>query len=167
MTKNANTETREDVAERIGQAWEIHVGRKEIGRRHRGLLQRFWEWLIWKRYSVKDLYFFVYNEFHRPDRITDLMPIDFPMGHDNIKKPARILNIFQMTGGWKIASRDLAALVRGPLVSESGDAVLVEAEVRWDQIKRLSLSFSKIFIQAVGLIASIIAIYEFIIKQLI
>ena len=75
------------IVSRMESDWAIDTHNREICLREKPWYVRSWNWLTLKRYTVRNLYIFVYDYFHRPGNIDRLMPIEFPIDHDNIKKP--------------------------------------------------------------------------------
>lgn len=109
----------------MAKNWIIDTDNKEIKQVQRLWYIRLWHWITLKRYTVRDLYIYVYDYFHAPERITILMPIEFPMDHDNIKKPKDIPYNFVLKGGWKIPDEYSKKLIKGPLISEDGSSLIV------------------------------------------
>jgi len=108
--------------------WVIDTKNREIRLRHRPWYIRLWHWLTLKRFTVRQLYIYVYDHFHDPERIAQLMPIEFPIDHDNIKKPKGVPFNFVMQGGWEIPEEHAKKLIKGPLISEDGSKLIVQAD---------------------------------------
>ena len=125
------------IIARMESDWIIDTANLEIRLKEMPWYIQFWNWLTLKRYTVRELYIFVYDYFHRPSNIKRLMPISFPIDHDNIKKPKGVPFNFVMQGGWEIPSDYLPKLIEGPLISEDGSLLLVKTDSRLDHIGRL------------------------------
>ena len=119
--------------------WEIDTQNYEIRLKEKRWHIRLWHWITLKRYTVRELYLFVYDHFHHPSRIAQLMAIDFPIGHDNIKMPAGVPYNFVMKGGWKIPQEYARKLIKGPLISEDGSALIVKIDSRLELLGRTLL----------------------------
>jgi len=119
---------RKKIVATMSDNWEIDTVNREIRLKDRPWYVRLWHWFTFKRYTVRQLYIYVYEYFHHPDRIAKLMPIEFPLNHDNIRKPHGVPFNFVMQGGWEIPKDDARKLIKGPLISENGSAVIVRAD---------------------------------------
>ena len=67
------------------------------------------------------------------------MPIEFPIDHDNIKKPAGVPYNFVMQGGWEIPPEYAKKLIKGTLISEYGSTLIVKTDSRFDILGRTLL----------------------------
>ena len=121
-------EKRRNVVANMAKNWTIDTNNKEIRLIKRPWYIRFWHLITLKRYAVRELYIYVYDYFHAPDRIQQLMPIAFPMDHDNIKKPKDVPYNFALKGGWEIPVEFSRKLIKGPLISEDGSTLIVSTD---------------------------------------
>jgi len=147
---------------KMGDRWLIDEQTKEIKRKSVSSWRMFLDFFSWRRYSIWELYWFIKHERHYGGNAQNLRGFRFPIRHDNIAKPEGIPFIYQLQGGWNIPSRDLRVLNKGPLISEDGTKTLVEANIKSKQIINLLVTLGKFILQIVGLIASLIGIYQFI-----
>ena len=131
---------RSEIIEKMKNDWEIDTQHLEIKLKEKPWYKRIWKWLILTRYTMRELYIYVYNHFHDPSRIRSLMPIAFPFDHDNFKKPKSIPSTFVLRSGWIIPEEYLSKLIKGPLISEDGTRVLVATHSRL----KIILDFSKL-----------------------
>jgi hypothetical protein len=116
--------------------WEIDTQLKQIKLKRRSIFRRLLDLLSFKRYTVRELYTFIYNEFHSKENIKKMMVHDFPIDHDNIKKPEGVPFIYVMQAGWIIPKNSLRKVGGGPLISEDGSKVLVSANSKLDALVR-------------------------------
>lgn len=127
------------VTSKMEKNWEVDVKNQEIRLKKRPWYIRLFHFLIVYRYSVRELYIFVYDQFHAPDKIESMMPFEFPINHDNIKKPKGVPFNYVMQGGWSIREEDLKKIIRGPLISENGDKLLVSTDTKIAIVSRILL----------------------------
>ena len=116
----------------MSKDWIIDTHNLEIRLRNRPWYIKFWHWITLKRYTVRELYIYVYEHFHHPSRIAQLMPIEFPIDHDNIKKPKEVPFNCVMQGGWEIPREYANKLIKGPLISEDGASLIVKTDSHFD-----------------------------------
>jgi hypothetical protein len=142
--------------EKVRNDWIVDSVCKQIKRKP-GFLRKAISWFLWKRYSVKEIYIFLKHEWAEKSQ---LQCFSFPMDHDNFPKPKSIPFIYRLDHGWEIPPEDLKILVNGPLISQSGDKILVEATVRWRQVYFYLKYATKIIIQLSLLFSALKGIYE-------
>ncbi|MFC1998828.1 hypothetical protein ACFLVR_04200 [Chloroflexota bacterium] len=113
------------IVKNLSKDWMIDTQHEEIRRKTRPWYIHVWYFLIFKRYTVRELYTYVYDYFHCEANIHKLMPISFPMDHDNIKKPKDVPFNFVMLDKWEIPDEDAKILMKGPLISSDGSRTIV------------------------------------------
>jgi|GEM_PF-3979260 len=81
---------------------------------------------LWKRFQVKSLYFWANGTWSQQN----MMPFPFPLKHDGFTLSSEVEKEiprgFQMKDNWTISASALKYLRRGPLISESGETILVQ-----------------------------------------
>ncbi|MFH6603094.1 hypothetical protein ACEZ3G_06370 [Maribacter algicola] len=112
----------------MSKNWMIDLASNEIKLKKRTWFIQLFHFITCRRYTVRELYIFIYNEFHAPDKIAGMMSYSYPIDHDNIKKPKGVPFNYVMQGGWTIPESSLKKLIKGPLISEHGYALLVKAD---------------------------------------
>ncbi len=130
---------RRNAIRRMAEDWEIDTQNYEIRLKEKPWYINVWYWITLKHYTVRELYYFVYDHFHNPSRIAQLMPIEFPLDHDNIKKPSGVPYNFVMQGGWEIPPVFAKKLIKGPLISEDGSTLIVKTDSHLDNLVRTLL----------------------------
>lgn len=128
---------RNKLLARMENDWVIDTVNYEIKLKKQSWYIVFWYWITLKRYTVKDLYIYVYEHFHAPERIAELMPIAFPIDHDNIKKPKGVPYNYVLQGAWSIPEEYSKKLIKGPLISEDGATLIVKTDSYVHIISRL------------------------------
>ncbi|MDP3311816.1 hypothetical protein [Lutibacter sp.] len=127
------------ITSKMNKNWEIDVEKQEIRLKNRPWYIQLFQFLIVKRYTVRELYIFIYDQFHSPDKIKSMMVFSFPINHDNIKKPKGIPFNYVMQGKWTIRETDLGRLIKGPLISENGEKLLVSTDTKINIISRSAI----------------------------
>ena len=137
---------REAIIKKMTENWEIDTANSEIRTKPIPRYKEIINWLLFKKYKVKELYIFIYHEFHAEDKIDEMMRYSFPIDHDNIKKPKGIPFIYVMKNGWTIPDKDLKKLISGPLISEHGYVELVpidsKAKILFQKLVRLLIALT-------------------------
>jgi hypothetical protein len=119
---------RNSIIAKMNKYWYIDTKNLEIGLNKMPWYNNLFNWLTVRRFSVRELYVFIYNHFHSEENIASLMSIPFPIDHDNIKKPKGVPFNYVMQNDWKITDNALKKLIKGPLISEHGYILLVKTE---------------------------------------
>lgn len=122
---------------KMNKYWYIDTMKLEIGLKKTPWYINIFNWLTIKRFSVRELYIFIYNHFHSEENIVSLMPIPFPIDHDNIKKPKGVPFNYVMQNDWKITDNALRKLIKGPLISEHGYILLVKTDSQKEIVFRI------------------------------
>lgn len=120
------------ILAKMTKDWELDTQLKHIRLIKRPIFLKLLESLLFKRYTVRELYTYIYYQFHSPENIEKMMVYDFPIDHDNIKKPEGIPFNYVMQGGWTIPKNSLRKLVKGPLISEDGSKLLVSVDSKME-----------------------------------
>jgi hypothetical protein len=147
--------------ENFAQYWEYEdsKGRKVIKLKQLPFLQSIYL-KIWKRFTVKELYLWTATAWSKPE----MMHHEIPIKHDNFKfskhVEKQIPRGYQLTNGWCISNESIRYLRRGPLISESGETILVQP---YSFFAKWFLKFER-HIAFWGSIASIIAFIVCLLK---
>jgi hypothetical protein len=130
---------RRNAIRRMAGDWEIDTQNYEIRIKEKPWYINLWYRITLKRYTVRELYIYVYDHFHHPSRIAQLMPIEIPLEHDKIKKPPGVPTNFVMQGGWEIPPEFAKKIIKGPLISEDGSTLIVKTDSHLDILVRILL----------------------------
>lgn len=157
----------EALIQKLGFYWTFRHA-AEGGRIHlKAYVPWYWKWF--RRYianfTVKQLYIWIAS---RMDDV-DMMPCEDPIHQGNFRisrhLEKRVPHIFQIKNGWEINAEDARFLTRGPLLSESGEQIIVE---QYGWMGSVFMGFTNIIepyrgvLMLIGFISSLIAIFTFV-----
>ncbi len=138
----------------------IDIPRKLIAIRKHSLIDKIVGYFGIPRFSINSIYSFLMDEFSQLHMMQYNVPIEAEGKLESKVCPPR----YFLSNGWKIKKSDLKHLYGGLLISENCDDVLVYPENILKIIYKKYKPLLFVIASIIGVLASIITIYEFLIN---
>ena len=138
----------------------IEIPEKLISIRKHSLIDKIVGYFGIPRFSINSIYSFLMGEFSQLHMMQYDVPIKAEGKLDSRVCPPR----YFLLNGWKIKKSDLKHLYGGLLISENCDDVLVYPENILKIIYKKYKPLLFVIASIIGVLASIITIYEFLIN---
>lgn len=115
--------------------WKIDTHNKTISFVKHTFSEKIIGFFGFPKFSVNKFYSFLMDSFSSPN----MMSFEEPMGAEGIKDSSAHYPRYIMINNWSINKKDLKHLIKGPLISEDGNIILVDKtpffKTTWEIIK--------------------------------
>ena len=142
---------------KLEKGWTLDFNQKIISKKPTLIISWIATSLGLCKTSVSDLY----KTISRTFSTAEFMNYSLPIEHDNFVKPPNYPYYFRLINGWTIDKRSVKFLNKGPIFSENGTRVIVSEKIF---IKTILSNIWKFIIAVgvlLGILASLLAIYQF------
>ena len=144
--------------------WEIDFKNNQVRLSHQPDWRRRLYLRWFKRFLVKELYAWMQSTWSTVQMMTHPTGIK----HDDFKISTELEKVvprgYQMQGGWTIRESDLKYLVRGPLLSQDGQRLLVKAHGSLTGILAAVEKYGNAVRILLGIVTMILAIIFYMIR---
>lgn len=142
---------------KLEKGWTLDFNQKIISKKPIPVISWIATSLGLCRTSVSDLY----KTISRTFSTAEFMKYSLPIEHDNFVKPPNYPYYFRLINGWRIDERSVKFLKAGPIFSENGTRVIVTEKIFIKTILSRSWEFITAIGVILGILGSLLAIYQF------